>query len=359
MHFSREYIYMLLNELNTFQAYYPWGTFTSVYFGGGTPSLICPDLLQVIMDTLNKCYSISREAEITLECNPGTLTLNKLKAYKEAGINRLSIGLQSFSNSILKRIGRTHTSAQFLDAYSLARDAGFLNISIDLMHGLPGQTQKEYLDTLIKTISLKPEHISSYMLTLAEGTPLYGDVMASKETLPNEDEISDMQDSGISLLEESGYARYEISNFAKPGFCCSHNQNYWENGMYLGFGAAAHSAWRINSCSGSKWVRWSNPSDIGAYICTAKAPISERTFEIIPTAEEMLETIMLGLRQVCGIPLNSFEERFNTQVTNAFPKAVEKLTALGLLEIESGFIRLTQRGLDLQNTALLYFMDEQ
>lgn len=354
-----EYILALLNEICAFSAYYDWGIFTSVYFGGGTPSLLSSDKLQIIMEALYNNFSIAKDAEFTLEANPGTLTLSKLKAYKRAGINRLSIGLQSFSDRLLTRIGRPHTAAQFIEAYSFAREAGFKNINVDLMHGLPGQTLKAYRDTLLKTISLQPEHISSYALTLAEGTPLYADVLACKETMPKDDDIFNMQDSGIALLEQSGYTRYEISNFAKPGFYCRHNQNYWENGMYLGLGAAAHSAWQLCFNARSNWTRWSNPADLNAYIGAVKAPLNERAFEVIPKAEEMFETIMLGLRRISGISLNTFKTRFNTEVTSAFPRAIEKLTVSGLLEIDHNSMKLTSRGLDLQNSALLLFMDER
>ena len=229
---------------------YP-ATFDTVFFGGGTPSLLSGEQMRRIMDALCANFDIRSDAERSMEMNPGTVTPEKLNAYRAAGINRLSIGLQSTHDALLQSIGRIHSFAQFQDTYSSAREAGFSNINVDVMHGLPGQTLAQYLDTLKTVCDLGVQHISAYSLILEEHTPLYDRVGSGAVVRPDEDLVADMQDAGIDLLESSGYRRYEISNFALDGFACRHNLNYWRNGEYLGFGVAAHAAVRQK-----RWTRF-------------------------------------------------------------------------------------------------------
>jgi oxygen-independent coproporphyrinogen-3 oxidase len=292
-----------------------------------------------------------------MECNPGTVDVHKLHEYRSGGINRLSLGLQSMDDRLLRRIGRIHTPEQFLAAYTQARKAGFENINVDVMAGLPGQTLAAYIDTLKRVIALSPEHVSAYGLILEEGTPLFDDVRSGRETTPDEDAVSDMLDAGLTLLAPTGYARYEISNYARPGFRCRHNLNYWRNGEYLGIGAAAHSAWRLRDGDTPRWTRWSNPVDLDAYEASAGLPLSARELTRIPVAEEAFETVMLGLRTVEGVSLENSKPALDS-VRDAYPSAKQRLLTDGWLEIADGCARLTRRGLDMQNSALQYFMEE-
>lgn len=227
--------------------------FDTVFIGGGTPSLMHGKDAEELLKILHTNFAITSDAEITIECNPGTLDESKLAYYIEAGINRLSIGLQSASDALLTKIGRIHDLLQFDESYKLARLAGFSNINIDLMAGLPGQTTSDYIETLKYVIGIAPEHISAYMLIVEENTPLKKQIDNNEITLPDEDETFDMFDKGIALLHEHGYMRYEISNFSLMGRECKHNLNYWHNGQYIGLGAAAHSAWNTKQYGFARW----------------------------------------------------------------------------------------------------------
>ncbi len=330
---------------------YP-AAFDTVFFGGGTPSLLSGAQMCRLMGALNGCFPIREDAERSTEANPGTVSGDKLAAYRAAGINRLSIGLQSSHDDLLQSIGRIHTFVQFLDTLSLARDAGFENINADVMHGLPGQTQNMYLDTLKTVCDLEIQHVSAYALILEEYTPLFTRVQGGEVRLPDEDAVADMQDAGIDYLESRGYHRYEISNFAREGYECRHNLNYWQNGEYLGFGVAAHAAVRRKH-----WTRFANVSSLDEYyrlLSRGKRPLAE-TIRLLP-ADEMFECVMLGLRLVRGVGREAFYNRFGVSIAEAFPAAVEGLRKRGWLCESEDFFALNSKGLDLQNEALQQFM---
>ncbi len=345
----------LYREIHT-AAQHHWDKFDTVFFGGGTPSLLSGPQARSLLHELRQCFSIAPDAEITFECNPGTLDAEKLSAYREAGVNRLSIGLQSMNDALLKRIGRIHTKHEFLESFRLSHEAGFSNINVDVMHGLPGQTKEDYLDTLSEVTALSPEHISAYGLILEEGTALFEDVTEGRETLPDEDDVYIMQDAGIVYLGQKNYARYEISNFAKPGRFCRHNLNYWANGAYLGLGAGAHSAWRLELDGTPQWTRWSNAADLEAYSTETATPLRERELTPISCEEEAFETVMVGLRVVAGIPLSEFEVRFQKPFQEFYPQAIEILMKKDWLTLSPTHAYLTKAGLDMQNTALQYFL---
>lgn len=326
--------------------------FDTVFFGGGTPSLLSGGQLKSIMERLRACFSIAPDAECSLECNPGTATPEKLSAYREAGINRLSIGMQSHDDALLKGIGRIHTFARCEETVRAAKAVGFDNLNLDVMHALPGQTQESYLNSLRAAESLGASHISAYALILEEGTPLYRRVRSGETALPDEDEAADMEDAGFALLKEMGYARYEISNFARAGRACHHNLNYWQNGEYLGLGVAAHSAARL-----AEWTRWSNMETLDGYLrllARGRRPVFEtiRLFQ----ADEMFECVMLGLRLVCGIDRAAFYKRFGMDVKTAYPDAVAELRRHGWLSETHAYLALNEAGLDMQNAALQCFM---
>ena len=330
---------------------YP-AAFDTVFFGGGTPSLLTGEQMQRIMMTLRERFDIRANAEISMEANPGTVTPEKLAAYREAGINRLSIGLQSTHDALLRSIGRIHTFAQFEETLKHAREAGFTNINVDLMHGLPNQTLEQYLDSLKTVCDLGVQHISAYSLILEEHTPLYFRVEKGEVALPDEDLVADMQDAGIEYLEQRGYHRYEISNFAQDGFECRHNRNYWDNGEYLGFGIAAHAAVRQG-----RWTRFANVDSLDEYyrlLARGKRPLAETIR--LTQRDEMFECVMLGLRLVRGVDRARFFARFELDIAEAYPLAMEKLRKRGwVIETEQA-IALNSKGLDLQNEALGFFM---
>lgn len=328
------------------------GPVPSVFFGGGTPTVLPADVLVRVLETVRRTYEVRSDAEITVECNPGTAAYGDFVKLRSAGFNRLSLGLQSANDGLLKTVGRIHTYDQFLTAYRAARDAGFRNINVDLMHGLPGQTQADYMNTLQKVCDLGPEHISAYALILEEGTPLHTRVRAGEIALPDEDAVADMEDAGMAFLKQQGYERYEVSNFAKPGYECRHNLIYWDDTPYLGFGVAAHSSVRGEG----EWLRWSNTESIPEYLrklCRGRLPTAETLH--IDRKEEMFEVIMLGLRKVRGIPRQAFLNRFGLPLEKAFPDAWLNVQANGWWAEDPARYALTEQGMDHLNTALCYF----
>ena len=347
------YVEALLTELELVArgGGYP-AAFDTVFFGGGTPSLLSGAQMKTILDALRVHFAIRADAEISMECNPGTVSPEKFAAYRAAGINRLSIGLQSTHDVLLNEIGRIHHFAQFLETHSSARAAGFDNINVDLMHGLPNQTLEQYLDSLKTVCDLGVQHISAYSLILEEHTPLYFRVEKGEVALPDEDTVADMQDAGIEYLEQRGYHRYEISNFAQDGFECRHNRNYWDNGEYLGFGIAAHAAVRQG-----RWTRFANVDSLDEYyrlLARGKRPLAETIR--LTQRDEMFECVMLGLRLVRGVDRARFFARFELDIAEAYPLAMEKLRKRGwVIETEQA-IALNSKGLDLQNEALGFFM---
>ena len=336
---------------------YPGERVKSVFFGGGTPTALDPDDLCAILDAIRYAFSLEPDAEISVECNPKTIGYDGLKRLFDAGFNRLSIGLQATQNELLRRIGRVHTYEEFLSIYQAAQNAGFSNINIDLIHGLPGQTQAAYLDAIRTVAALSPTHISAYALILEEGTPLFADVQAGRETLPDPDAVADMEDAGMDLLESLGYRRYEVSNFAKPGYECRHNLIYWHNEPYLGLGVAAHSS----MIEDGFWVRFSNESSIPAYlkkIAKGKLPRAERI--LINTFEQMFETVMLGLRLIEGIDRKAFSDRFGCDVVETYLEAYQKNDRFGFWDCsDPGFLRLNKTGMDHLDAVLRDFRERK
>lgn len=349
------YCSALLEEIAMAADLLPAREYGSVFFGGGTPSLLTGDQLAKILHALRRHFHILSNAEISVECNPGTVTEEKLRAYHDAGVNRLSVGLQSADDGLLRRIGRIHDYGAFLHTVSALRHAGIDNFNVDVMHGLPTQTQAQYLDTLQKAVDAGATHISAYSLILEEETPLFGAVMAGKETLPEADTVADMQDAGIELLGSLGLERYEISNFAKHGYACRHNLNYWDNGEYVGLGPAAHSAMRLGV-----WTRWSNTDDPKEYLARVERGERPETRREMPDRnEEMFETVMVGLRMLHGVSANAFSARFDEDLRQVYAMPIRKLREYGWLEesaFAAGRLALNTRGLDLQNTALQLFL---
>lgn len=347
------YIAALISEMRLFKDLMNGRTFNTVFIGGGTPSILPPVFIRTVLDEAHKCFDIAVDSEITIEANPESLTLDKLYEYRDSGINRLSIGLQSGDDALLHSIGRIHDRNTFIQAFNNSRKAGFKNINIDLMHGLPNQSCDSYLESIRLASQLGAEHISSYSLILEEHTPLFSDVTSGKTVLPTEDETADMEDAGFILLKELGYLRYEISNFAKPGYECKHNLNYWDNGEYLGLGLNSHSALHFSE----RWVRWANEATLSTYIVkVANGTLPVETSETINRTDEMFETIMVGLRKISGVNRHDFMERFGVDPVENYASAVSEALLDGTIEVSDEYLRLTNRGLDFQNEVLLKFM---
>lgn len=313
---------------------------TTIYIGGGTPSYIDSKKIYEILESVKENYDVSDTAEVTIEVNPGTVTKEKLTDYYSARVNRLSIGLQSTNDDLLKQIGRIHTYEQFLQGYNLAREVGFNNINVDLMLGLPNQTKEILKKSLNEVISLNPEHISVYSLILEEGTILEKLVNEKKLTLPSEETERAMYWQVKNTLEQNGYKHYEISNFAKLGYESKHNMNCWEQKEYLGFGVAAHSYYNK--------TRYSNTEDIEQYI-NARFKHSQIIHETQNTEEEQKEYMMLGLRKIDGVSISNFKNKFVANPIYIFRKELNKLVEEELIEVDIDSIKLTNKGLDFAN----------
>lgn len=337
-----------------------WHIVTSIFIGGGTPSAIDAEDISDILDAVRNNYNVSDKAEITIECNPGTMDKKKAAIYRKAGINRISFGLQSTDNNELRMLGRIHTYEQFMESYKIAREAGFDNINIDLMSALPGQTMESFKAVLEKALSLGAEHISVYSLIVEEGTRL-SDNIDSFPPIPSDDEDRQMYYMTKEMLSSYGYEQYEISNYAQKGYECKHNLKYWERCDYLGFGIGAASLY-----SGR---RYTNISDIGRYMdvlaeitnALDKSYVNEllqiRTdMEELSKEDEMSEYMFLGLRKTKGIDITDFKEEFGTDIKDIFGEAIEDNIARGLLIHDGNCLYLSKRGIDISNTVMSDFI---
>ena len=346
---------------------------STIFVGGGTPTWLNEEKMAEIFDAITTYFQVSNEAEITMECNPGTVTPAKLNLYKKIGVNRLSIGLQSADDTELQLLGRIHTFEKFLKTYEMARNAGFKNINVDLMSGIPYQTAEKFLHTLQKVVRLKPEHISVYSLIIEKGTPFYDTYQSDLELqeagkptqmLPTEDEVYRIIKLTQQYLTKTGYEQYEISNFAQPGFECTHNIGYWTRENYLGLGIGAASL--LDN------IRYTNISEMETYIektkqiqllsfeqpqgnATVGTNLHAETFAVSRKAQ-MEEFMFLGLRMNRGVTRQQFQDTFGVQIEGIYKDALEHLKAEGLLEIRAGQITLTEKGQDLSNYALAQFL---
>lgn len=336
-----EYIEALLIELKEkIKAY----KVRSLFIGGGTPSYLNEENLSKLMKVI-KNINFIEDAEKTIECNPGTVSEEKFNIMKDGGINRLSFGLQTTKNNLLKGIGRIHTFEAFKDNYNLARSVGFNNINIDMMFGLPNQSVKDWTDSLEEVAKLNPEHISAYSLIIEEGTPFYKLYNEDKLKLPSEEEEREMYKKCKDILIENGYHQYEISNYAKEGKECLHNEVYWMCDEYIGVGAS--------SSSYIDGKRIKNIDDLREYIKRIGSGESIVDEEIINTKNDDIEEFMfMGLRMNCGIKEEEFKRRFHTDVDNVYKDVIEGNINKGLLERKRGRIYLTDKGIELSNMVM-------
>ncbi len=316
---------------------------TSVFFGGGTPTLPDSFFICDTLETLRAEFEIKPDAEITIEANPNSAALSKFAAYRDAGFNRLSIGLQSALETELKILSRIHSYEDFLKTFEDARKAGLHNINTDIMTGIPGQTCESLKETLSRVIALGPQHISAYSLIIEEGTPFF-ERYGTGSGLPAEEEDREMYHETGRMLAEAGYRRYEISNYALPGHECRHNTGYWTRKPYLGFGIAAASLFDE--------IRYQKHRDLDGYIA---GDLSEEK-EPVDRNGQMEEFMFLGLRMTEGVSFTGFEEFFGSSLEEEFPGTVDKLRSEGLVDVRDGRVMLTQKGLDLENYVTGHFV---
>lgn len=341
---QRRYVQALCQEIRSHKGRYPYRV-SSLFVGGGTPSVLEIHLLDMIMAALDDTFSFTEDPEISIEANPGTVTLDKLRAYKRMGTGRISFGLQSAQDTELRELGRIHTYGGFLESYDLARKAGFDNINVDLMSGIPGQSLKSWQQTLSQVMDLEPEHISAYSLIIEEGTPF-----AQKELeLPEEEEEREMYESTAQILGQKGYVQYEISNYARPGRACAHNIGYWRRDDYLGLGLGAASLWDN--------IRWNNTDVIEEYLAYADDPGRLHVnVEKLPAKEQMEEMMFLGLRMTAGVRRQDFLEMFGVSLDGIYGDVIRRMGSLGLLEDDGQRIYLTRRGISLSDQVFVEFM---
>ena len=320
----------------------------SIFIGGGTPSYLESKDLKILLETINT-LNLDENIEFTIECNPGTVDREKLIVMKEGGINRISMGLQAVQNSLLKEIGRIHSYKNFEDNFKLAREVGFENINVDLMFGLPNQSVEEWKESLELVTSLGVDHISAYSLIVEEGTPFYKMWERDKLMLPSENDERDMYKITKEILTERGYKQYEISNYSKEGKDCYHNKVYWKLGEYIGLGSASSSYY--------EGKRIKHIEDVAKYI--EKVNNNESVIqEIIENSEKdnMEEFMFMGLRLMEGIEIEEFNRRFSNNLLNVYREVVQNNIKKGLLINEEGYIRLTEKGVELSNSVMSDFI---
>ena len=362
----KAYVQSICRELLSYKSISKDYIVKTIFIGGGTPSILLPGEIMNILATLRSIFKVDEEAEITIEVNPGTLTAIKAAEYLAAGINRMSIGLQSAHNDELAMLGRIHTYEQFLTSYQTARDAGFRNINVDLISAIPGQTLHSYLDTLERVLKCRPEHISSYSLIVEDGTPLAGDQKLLSK-LPDEETDREMYEATGKVLEMSGYKRYEISNYAKPGYECRHNIVYWTMDEYIGIGIGAASFFNGR--------RYSNTSDIKQYVDTMEEVFEKRSIDEAYRIPELLsirhidetvdidtlmeEYVIFGLRMTRGISAADFYERFGHSLYDAYGDIIRGYVASRHMKDEKGMVCFTRKGIDVSNRILVDFLQDK
>lgn len=342
--YAKEYVDALCKELSLKKD--SAGALKTIYIGGGTPSVLPEEAFKQLFRSIRNNFEFSSGIEITVEANPGTVDESKINTLLSVGINRMSIGVQSFNDSELKTLGRIHSADNAVKSIEMIKKAGLNNFSIDLMYGIPGQAMNSWKDTLSRAVNLSPTHISSYELTPEKGTPLYGMIDSKKIKIPDEELVLDMYNFAIDYLASKGYEHYEISNFALHGFRCIHNMNYWNRGEYIGAGAGAHSF--ING------VRSKNTGDIKKYIETINN-------EIIPEIESMRltrtddikEFIFLGLRKTEGISILK-AKKLGLNMSDACKELIDE----GYFELREGYLRLTRKGIVISNTIIVRMFEK-
>lgn len=346
---EKRYLARLAEEIKEKSVNYKECLVDTIFIGGGTPSVLEEGEMAALMEVVKDCFSLEKEGEYSVEVNPGTVTKEKLREYRECGLNRISIGAQSLKDKELELLGRIHTREDFFTCYEEAQKAGFTNINVDCMSALPGQKVRDYLENLEEMVRLGPTHISAYSLIIEENTPFYN-LYSTKEgqkMLPTEEEDREMYHKAGELLKKKGYRRYEISNYALPGYECKHNLGYWSGKNYLGLGLGAASM--------VEHVRWKNTESFSEYMETKAV---ERDRIVLSPNMQMEEFMFLGLRKIQGVSKKEFSERFTVPMEAIYGDWISKMKRENLL-LEGENLFLTERGLDLANYVMAGFLLEE
>ncbi len=342
------YVDALIKEISAFKFQIPnsKSQIETVYFGGGTPSLLSPKQLEKILNAVHEKFSVTDDSEITMEMNPATMTLETVRAYRDLGVNRASFGAQTFDDNELKRLGRKHTADDVRETIELLRNAGFINVSFDLIAGLPRQTLQDWERNLDEALKLNPEHLSLYLLEIHEGTPLAEQIRSKRQPQPDEDLSAEMYELLIEKTAARNYAQYEISNFSLPGFESRHNSKYWTLNEVFGFGVSAHSF------DGNE--RYSNERDTAKYV----AMIDEsNSAEVMREKTDIAsEFIFLGLRLSKGINLTSYEKRFGIKIREKYAEDLRRLEDFELIELTQNNLKLTSKGKVYSNEVFQIFV---
>lgn len=344
--YVNDYLIALIKEIERESVKYKDCNIDTIFIGGGTPSILPTGAVSLIINTIKNCYNVDTNCEITMESNPNSIDYTKAVSWKEAGVNRISVGLQTTSNRLLKLIGRAHTFEDYLNCMDILKKVGFKNINADIMLGLPSQKQGDVKTTLKYCFNLGITHISAYTLILEEDTPLYNRVVSGELKLPKEEKVVSMFDYVLKQTAEAGYKRYEVSNFAKDNYACKHNINCWSMCNYVGFGCSAHSFF--------KTTRFNNISNVKDYIYNINNNISVvENSEVLDTLQLIEESIMLGLRMTKGIDLDRLKTLYNYDLLLDKSQEVNDLKALGLIDNDTHYLRATTEGFYVLNQIIL------
>jgi oxygen-independent coproporphyrinogen-3 oxidase len=345
---AERYVVALIEEIRTSR--HSGANVDTVYFGGGTPSLLTPAQLDRILATLSEQFEIDPASEVTLEINPGSVTREKLEAFRGLGINRASFGAQTFDDRELAKLGRSHTTADAMKTFADLRGAGFTNISFDLIAGLPGQTLEGWQRNIKQALDLNPEHLSFYLLEVHSGTPLAEHIRRGLQPIPDDDLAGVMYQWMIDNACEAGYEHYEISNLCRPGFHARHNVKYWIGEPYYGFGCSAHSYDGRNR-------RWSNQRDVLKYVETIEnggTPVVDE--QELSETDLRAEALFLGMRLMRGVDARRYRESFGVDLRDAHAADLDRFQQAGLLEFDGDLIRLTRTGALLSNEVFAAFI---
>jgi putative oxygen-independent coproporphyrinogen III oxidase len=322
----------------------------TIYFGGGTPSMLQPEQIGRIIEAVNNTFDIAGAAEITMEINPGSVCRETLGKFRKLGVNRASFGAQTFDDGELARLGRSHSTADTLTTFDALRDAGFDNVSFDLIAGLPGQTMARWKDNVARSLELKPEHLSFYLLEVHSGTPLAQHIERGIQPKPDEDLASEMYEHMLDEAYSAGYEHYEISNLAQPGHESKHNTKYWTRTAYFGFGCSAHSF-------DGRRLRWSNERDVSKYVKSIEqetSPIIEK--HELNKEETRAEAVFLGMRLMRGVDLRHYQEMFGVNLVEEHQSDFDRFKEAGLIEFDGDVIRLTRAGALMSNEVFASFV---
>ncbi|HEV7743893.1 MAG TPA: radical SAM family heme chaperone HemW [Pyrinomonadaceae bacterium] len=347
---AERYVQAVVAELGSWRVLEQPGAVDTIYFGGGTPSLLSPAQLETLLSAVRQRFAVAPAAEVTMEINPGTITADTLAGFRSLGVNRASFGVQTFDDSELARLGRSHSAADARRTFHLLRDAGFADVSFDLIAGLPGQTMTGWRRNLDEAFALRPEHLSFYLLEVHQGTPLANHIKTGLQPRPDEDLAAEMYEVMLDRASESGYQHYEISNLCLPGFESRHNTKYWTTAPYYGFGCSAHSY-------DGEFRRWSNERDVARYVEMIEQRRTAVVGETLLSEDDrQAEAVFLGLRMMNGLSLAEFNRLFGADLRSKHEQDLTRFREAGLIECDGDLLKLTRAGALMSNEVFAAFV---